>query len=179
MRFVTPRRVAMIAVLLTALVAVGTREASARGCGWGCGWSCCYTPCCSCCCCCCCCCCDPWWPCGVSCWPPAAPAHPANTGPISAVSPSKVGEGVLVLTVPENAKVVVNGNATPATGAHREFVVKDLQDGLRYKFVVRALVTSEGKTIEETKTIFLQLGDVKTLALNFSRSDATQVASAH
>jgi len=45
---------------------------------------------------------------------------------------------VLTVWVPYDAKVTVNGMETRSTGSRRQFVSYGLQQGLSYKYVVRA-----------------------------------------
>ena len=49
--------------------------------------------------------------------------------------------------------MTVNGLATKSTGSRRQFVSFGLKPGLSYKYVVKAEVIRDGKTVEETKTV--------------------------
>ncbi len=130
--------------------------------------------------------------------PPAAPApgipapatEPAAPGtmpgmpapvppPMPKTSATSADEsGVLTVWVPYDAKVTVNGTATKSTGSRRQFVSYGLKPGLSYKYVVKAQVVRDGKTLEDTQTAVLTAGQVTAVAFGFNTAAAEQVAAA-
>jgi uncharacterized protein (TIGR03000 family) len=102
--------------------------------------------------------------------PPAPPITPGKTGATSADA-----SGVLTVWVPYDAKVTVNGLVTKSTGSRRQFVSFGLKPGLSYKYVVKAEVIREGKTVEDTQTTVLTAGQVTAVAFGFNQTE--QVAA--
>jgi uncharacterized protein (TIGR03000 family) len=70
----------------------------------------------------------------------------------------------------------VNDRATTSTGADREFISRDLQDGARYNYEVRAEFTRDGKTVTETKSIQMTAG--QTANMDFSAAPAVAQTAA-
>jgi uncharacterized protein (TIGR03000 family) len=75
-----------------------------------------------------------------------------------------LGTGTISLTVPENAKVYINGYETQMPGVHRRYVVNDLEPGKRYDYHVRIVAQVNGQTVEETQTVTLSSGQQGVLA---------------
>ena len=65
---------------------------------------------------------------------------------------------ILTVTVPADAKVVVNGHETTSTGVLRQFVTKKLKPGEVYKYQVKTEFVRDGKTVSEEKSIQLTGG---------------------
>jgi uncharacterized protein (TIGR03000 family) len=69
-------------------------------------------------------------------------------------------DGVLLLvSVPNDAKVLVNGSATTSTGTLRRFVSRGLQEGATYDYEVTMVVDSNGKPVEETQIVSVTAGE--------------------
>jgi uncharacterized protein (TIGR03000 family) len=112
------------------------------------------------------------------------PALPGEPGPApvptmpKTTSLSSENSGVLTVWVPYDAKVTVNGRLTKSIGSRRQFVSYGLESGLSYKYVVKATVVREGKTVEDTRTVNLTAGDITAVAFGFNMS-ADQLAESH
>jgi len=74
-------------------------------------------------------------------------------------------KGTLVLSVPENAKVVVNGVETRTTGSLRRYVSHGLKPGQAYRYQVKTLVEKNGEVVEESREAILRAGEVTRLAI--------------
>jgi uncharacterized protein (TIGR03000 family) len=77
-------------------------------------------------------------------------------------------KGVLVVSVPADATVVVNGEATSSTGAQRRYVSHGLKRGESYRYVVKAVTEQNGQPIEQTKVAVLRAGRVSSLDFDFN-----------
>ncbi len=66
---------------------------------------------------------------------------------------------LLVVEVPAEAKVFVNGNETQSKGGVRRFLSRGLAAGRQYEFVVRIAVERDGKPAEQTKVVALGAGE--------------------
>ena len=73
---------------------------------------------------------------------------------------------MLLVEVPANAKIFVNGSATSATGGQRRFVSRGLAEGRDYDYVVRMVVDRDGRPVEETKVVSLSAGSSKSVSFN-------------
>ena len=107
---------------------------------------------------------------------PPAPAAPAP-GSRTDATPDGAGSGQLTIVVPADAKVFINGHQTRSTGERREYVSNGLESGLTYRYEVRAEVVRNGKTVEETREVFLTAGAREGVAFDFAAKKAVSVAS--
>lgn len=108
---------------------------------------------------------------------PSMPSSPSPTPTPKTSATSADESGILTVWVPYDAKVTVNGLATKSTGSRRQFVSYGLKSGLSYKYVVKAQVVRDGKTVEDTQTVVLTAGQVQAIAFGFN-APAEQVAAA-
>ena len=87
----------------------------------------------------------------------------------------------LTLLVPEDAKVVLSGTNTKATGAVRKFSTNRIAKGAKWtEYHVQVSVDRGGKTITQEKQIAINGGDQLELAFKFDQAaeDVTKVAAA-
>ena len=61
--------------------------------------------------------------------------------------------GSLAVSVPSDAKVIINGLETRSTGSRRQFYSSGLKPGLKYTYVVRGEVVRNGQVQEDTRTV--------------------------
>ena len=69
-----------------------------------------------------------------------------------------LGSGTISVTVPENAKVFINGYETKLPGVNRSYVVNDLEPGMLYEYEVRIVAQVNGRTVEDTQVVTLTSG---------------------
>ncbi len=74
---------------------------------------------------------------------------------------------IFTIWAPNQAKVYVNGTPTKSVGSKRTFASINLKPGLKYQYVIDAVVEKDGQTYSESKTIVVSAGDVKTIAFAF------------
>ena len=85
-------------------------------------------------------------------------------------------DGLLAVSVPQDAKVFVNGQVTTSTGETRQYVSRDLNSGFNYTYEVRAEVVRDGRTVEQVKKIDMRAGQTANLAFDFGGSDAVETS---
>lgn len=85
-------------------------------------------------------------------------------------------EGLLTVSVPADAKIFVNGQATSSTGEVRQYVSRDLANGMSYAYEVRAEVVRDGQTMEQVKTIDLRAGATNSLAFDFEAAKTVETS---
>ena len=83
---------------------------------------------------------------------------------------------MLLVEVPENAKVFINGNPTTVTGGLRRFAANGLADDKQYAYEVKMVVEDGGRSKELTRTVWLVAGEEQTVS--FNAADASRVADA-
>jgi len=104
---------------------------------------------------------------------PAQPAAPAAGAPMTSIRRT---EGLLTVSVPADAKIFVNGQATSSTGEVRQYVSRDLASGMSYAYEVRAEVVRDGQTLEQVKTIDLRAGATNALAFDFEATKTVETS---
>jgi uncharacterized protein (TIGR03000 family) len=107
---------------------------------------------------------------------PTDTVAPGPTSPKTSMY-STDNSGVLTVWVPYDAKVTVNGQLTKSTGSRRQFISFGLKPGLSYKYVVKAEVVRDGKTVEDVRTVNMTAGDITAVAFGFNLVPTEQVAS--
>jgi uncharacterized protein (TIGR03000 family) len=98
---------------------------------------------------------------GVSGGEVIATPQPAATDSTMAIP---ADAAMLVVELPADAKVFVNGSKTAATGSVRRFLSRGLAEGKSYEYVVRMVVDRDGVASEETKVVSLSAGSRKSVA---------------
>jgi uncharacterized protein (TIGR03000 family) len=94
----------------------------------------------------------------------------ADFGTVAEAAPS---DAILVVHLPDSARLTVDGNATTSTSDVRMFRTPELQDGKVYHYTLRAQVTQDGKTQTVTRRVSVRRGEETHVNLDF----ATQVAA--
>jgi uncharacterized protein (TIGR03000 family) len=70
-------------------------------------------------------------------------------------------DGVLLLvSVPTNATLLVNGAKTNSTGTKRQFVSRGLSEGKVYDYTVTMVIDRDGEATEETRTVSVSAGEL-------------------
>lgn len=84
-------------------------------------------------------------------------------------------DAVLInVSLPEGAKLLVNGNATRSLGAERTFISRGLEAGKRYKYELRAEAEKDGKAVSETKVVYVTAGDQTSLVFGMNAAEGAE-----
>ena len=75
---------------------------------------------------------------------------------------------MLVVYVPYDAKVTINGLKTRSKGSRRQYVSHGLKPGFSYQYEVRAQVIRDDRPVEEVRTVVLTAGDREAVAFGFN-----------
>gem|GEM_PF-2603288 len=86
-----------------------------------------------------------------------------------------LGSGTISVTVPENAKVYINGYETKMAGVNRRYVVNDLEPGMVYDYEVRIVAQVNGRTVEETQLVTLTDGQQGMVAFGNAQPQSDNV----
>jgi uncharacterized protein (TIGR03000 family) len=101
-------------------------------------------------------------------------AGPSNVRPRVSSSQPASDSALLMVSVPADAKVFVNGRPTKSTGESRHYTSTGLQPAAFYPYQVRAEFIRGGKLVSEEKTVQLTAGQTSSLA--FSAASEPQMA---
>ena len=105
--------------------------------------------------------------------PKAADVAPANATKKVAWSGPSDG-AMLVVEVPEDAKLFINGTLTAVSGGTRNFATTGLTADKKYEYELKMVVDRGGKTDEQTRTVWLVAGEQQTVSMK--SADSTSVA---
>ena len=113
--------------------------------------------------------------------PPAGEAGGGGGGNIFDNPPAgdstraSTGSGTLIVRLPEDAKLIVNGRSTTSVGSTRQFVSNGLQAGLQYPYSLQATMTVNGREIVKTHELRLESGDLREVDFDFDVPVETQL----
>ncbi len=94
----------------------------------------------------------------------APPTPPTPAGPGAFYRPVDSDSGMLLVSVPADARVFVNGKQTTSTGVDRQYISRGLQLGQQYAYEVRAEFVRDGKPVTETRNVQLTGGAMSSLS---------------
>lgn len=97
---------------------------------------------------------------------PATPATPAKELPKKTSATS--APATIVVSLPADARLLVDGAATTSTSDRRTLVTPELVFGSSYVYTMQAEVVREGRTMVETQQVTVRGGDVTNVNFNFS-----------
>ena len=107
------------------------------------------------------------------------PPAPTDDDPAEAKSSDDDGSATLIVDLPQDARLTINGSATTSTGAKRTFVSRNLESGLNYTYHLQAEVTRDGVVIKDSKSITLMKGEQTRLSFAFSEPQVETVLTVH
>jgi uncharacterized protein (TIGR03000 family) len=111
--------------------------------------------------------------------PAPAPAPGDALPPPASGASYRAGKAMILVNVPTDAKVFVNGMATTSQGEQRSFVSRGLSTGYRYTYEVRVQAKRDGQTVEQVKTVQLRAGDNVDLAFDLPKGGLETVLTVH
>lgn len=81
---------------------------------------------------------------------------------------------LLTISVPDSARVIVNGHQTTSTGPIRQFMSKGLKSGYTYTYEVEVQNDVDGRTVSDRQTVTVRAGQAERLAFDMSATDAVE-----
>lgn len=88
-----------------------------------------------------------------------APVIPAAPTPVSAKPAGKAGAATIKIELPEGAKLYVDGQFVPGTGAVREFTTPTLPGGQAFAYEMAADLVLDGTTVHEEVNVVVHAAD--------------------
>jgi uncharacterized protein (TIGR03000 family) len=93
--------------------------------------------------------------------PPAKKEMPEEKGETSS-------QALIVVSLPADAKLTVDGAATSSTSAQRSFVSPPLEQGKEYVYTLKATVVRDGQTLESSKRVSVRPGAESRVQIDFN-----------
>jgi uncharacterized protein (TIGR03000 family) len=79
----------------------------------------------------------------------------------------------IVVTLPAEARLTVDGTITSSTSERRTFITPELQTGTDYVYTFTAEVVREGRSVIETQQVTVRGGETTNVPFNFSTEFVT------
>src|SRR5207249_3249192 len=104
------------------------------------------------------------------------PVYP-GPGPGQKVEPKKMpvekkaqgfAPATIVVTLPADAKLIIDGNVTKSTSERRTFVSPDLEPDAAYVHELTAEILVDGRTVTQTQRVTVRAGAVAEVPFNFA-----------
>ena len=92
---------------------------------------------------------------------------------VAAVSPNAA---TVVVTLPADAKLTIDGTATTSTSSERTFETPELVAGKTYSYTLEATFQKEGKSVVVSKKVTIEAGKTSTVDLNQTPTPVSGVA---
>jgi uncharacterized protein (TIGR03000 family) len=114
------------------------------------------------------------------------PPPPATKGPAKGekIPPPKPGgkedeaqlaaPATILVSLPAEAKLTIDGAATQSTAATRVFASPELQPGNEYYYTLRAELVRDGQTVVSTKRVAVKAGDETSVSFDFAPTSLAQ-----
>jgi uncharacterized protein (TIGR03000 family) len=96
------------------------------------------------------------------------------TGGTTGTKQSSLAPAVIVVTLPEDATLTIDGAATASTSSSRTFVSPELQAGKDYHYDLKATVKRDGKSVVLEKRVTVQAGITTPVTLSLPESGVAQ-----
>jgi uncharacterized protein (TIGR03000 family) len=74
----------------------------------------------------------------------------------------------IVVSLPADARLIVDGTSTKSTSDRRTLVTPELEFGWTYVYTMRAEVVRDGRSLVETQDVTVRGGETSTVQFQFS-----------
>jgi uncharacterized protein (TIGR03000 family) len=81
-----------------------------------------------------------------------------------------ITSGTIVVNLPADARLTVDGAATTSTTASRTLITPALQPGYEYYYTLRAEVVRDGQTAVQTQRVAVRSGEATQISFDFATS---------
>ncbi len=99
-----------------------------------------------------------------------------HSPPAKKVAAASPNAATVVVTLPADAKLTIDGTATTSTSSERTFETPDLVLGKTYSYTLEATFQKEGKSVVISKKVTIEAGKTSTIDLNQAQTPVTGVA---
>jgi uncharacterized protein (TIGR03000 family) len=99
---------------------------------------------------------------------PPAPVPAPAPAPALPPAASRLTPATLVVQLPAEATLTIEGHATKSTEAERTFVSPPLEPGKTYSYALKATIVRDEKPVQVDRTVFIRAGETTRVQLEFS-----------
>ena len=99
-----------------------------------------------------------------------------HSPPAKKVAAASPNAATVVVTLPADAKLTIDGTETTYTSSERTFETPDLVLGKTYSYTLEATFQKEGKSVVISKKVTIEAGKTSTIDLNQAQTPVTGVA---
>jgi uncharacterized protein (TIGR03000 family) len=99
-------------------------------------------------------------------------------------APEKIGKpksstmlpapATIVVSLPQNAKLMIDDNATSSTSTTRVFTSPALEVGTEFNYTLKAELVVDGRTVTASKQVAVHAGDEISVSLQFPETSLAQ-----
>ena len=108
---------------------------------------------------------------------PAAPGAPPADLPKDGKKTSLNAPATIVVNLPADATLTIDGQATTSTSENRTFISPELAAGRDFSYTLRAEIIRDGRTLSVTEQVSVRAGEETTLSLPMAKFAAASVAA--
>ena len=108
---------------------------------------------------------------------PGAPGAPPADLPKDGKKTSLNAPATIVVNLPADATLTIDGQATTSTSANRTFISPELAAGRDFSYTLRAEITREGQTMSCTEQVNVRAGEETMVSLPMAKFAAASVAA--
>jgi uncharacterized protein (TIGR03000 family) len=98
--------------------------------------------------------------------PPVQQAPAPRTGG-APTKPASLNQAEVMVSLPAEAKLFIDGQATVSTTSSRKFVSPELEQGKEYFYTLRAEIVRDGKTVSLSKEVTVRAGETVQASFEF------------
>ena len=80
----------------------------------------------------------------------------------------EISTATIVVSLPADARLTVDGNVTRSTSERRLFVTPALEDGVNYVYTLRAEIVRDGQTSVQTQDVTVRSGETSNVNFTFA-----------
>jgi len=95
-------------------------------------------------------------------------AMPKETIPTPPAKTETSARATIVVTVPADARLTVDGNPTSSTSERRTFLTPALETGADFVYTIRAEVVRDGRSVIETQRVTVRGGETTNVPFTFA-----------
>jgi uncharacterized protein (TIGR03000 family) len=95
-------------------------------------------------------------------------SRPAGSQPMPQSQSAAEAPATIIVSLPANARLMVDGQPTQATSSDRTFVSPPLPPGKTFQYSFKAELDQNGKKVTTTRNVDVRAGETSRVALDFS-----------
>jgi len=107
--------------------------------------------------------------------PPAAPKGEKIAPPKATKEGASIpAPAAILVSLPAEAKLVIDGYVTSSVSANRVFTSPALEPGKEFSYTLKASIVRDGQQVTTTRTVPVRAGETTRVTLEFPVADVAQ-----